>query len=86
MARHVPAKAVPGPPPTRRRVVEKPDESESDDEDGLDVVGGPPKDAIKRRKDWTVIETLEVGPRDHKWSKNDPLFEKTEPNSGIRFR
>ncbi|KAM0747818.1 hypothetical protein T439DRAFT_382905 [Meredithblackwellia eburnea MCA 4105] len=57
-----------------------------DDDDELDVIGGPPDGATRRRKDWTVIETIPVGPRKFKTNPKDPDFVWTEPNSGIRLK
>ncbi|GAA6014450.1 hypothetical protein JCM10207_001611 [Rhodosporidiobolus poonsookiae] len=54
----------------------------SDDE--LDVVGGPKKRS--RNKDGTVIEEIEMGPKDFKPPRDDPGFEKLEPYSGIRLK
>ncbi|KAK4702549.1 hypothetical protein P7C70_g3668, partial [Phenoliferia sp. Uapishka_3] len=95
MTRHVPSKP-PSAPLNRssysaqRQLIHNDarddEQDEDEDEDGLDIVGGPPKDAIKRRQDWTVIESIPVGPVNHKWNKNDPDFEQLEPNSGIRLR
>ncbi|KAK4049995.1 hypothetical protein OIV83_003819 [Microbotryomycetes sp. JL201] len=56
----------------------------SDADDDLDVVGAP-VGGQKRRKDGTVVESLQVGPFDHVPPKNDPDFETIEPNSGIRL-
>ncbi|KAL8291296.1 hypothetical protein RQP46_002274 [Phenoliferia psychrophenolica] len=90
MSRPVAPRALPVGPPAIRRRTEKPDseseedEEDSDDEDGLRV-GKARKGTTKRRKDWTVVEELEVGPVDHKFDPKDPLFEKYEPNSGIRL-
>lgn len=56
--------------------------NESDD---LDITDGPtnPK---KRNKDGTVIEELEMGPIDFVPPRNDPDFERIEPNSGIKLK
>ncbi|KAM0786180.1 hypothetical protein ACM66B_006987 [Microbotryomycetes sp. NB124-2] len=55
-----------------------------DGDDDLDIVDAPVHEP-KRRKDGTLIESLEVGPHEHKPPKDDPEFKTIEPNSGIRL-
>ncbi|GAA6036274.1 hypothetical protein JCM8097_006871 [Rhodosporidiobolus ruineniae] len=63
------------PDPPRRR---------KDDEGDLDITGGPKRRS--RNKDGTVIEEIELGPREFKPPKDDPTWEKVEPYSGIKLR
>ncbi|GAA5942262.1 hypothetical protein JCM1841_003104 [Sporobolomyces salmonicolor] len=60
-------------------------EPQQDEDDDLDIVDGPKK-AKTRNKDGTVIEELEMGPINFKPPKDDPGFERFEPNSGIHLR
>jgi hypothetical protein len=65
------------------------DEDDDDDDDGLDITDGPSKierKKMRRNKDSTVIEDLEMGPIDFVPPKHDPEFETIEPNSGIKLR
>lgn len=56
-----------------------------DESDDLDITDGPTKPK-KRNKDGTVIEELEMGPIDFVPPRNDPDFERIEPNSGIKLK
>ncbi|KAF5385678.1 hypothetical protein D9757_005513 [Collybiopsis confluens] len=40
----------------------------------------------KRDEDLTIIESLSLGPAEHKPQFDDPHFERIEPNSGIRLK
>lgn len=42
-------------------------------------------EAAKRDERLTLIEDLEIGPTEHKPPFDDPIFERLEPNSGIRL-
>ncbi|GAA5911318.1 uncharacterized protein JCM6883_000053 [Sporobolomyces salmoneus] len=70
----------------RRRRKESPEEEEGDSDDSLDITDGPSNNKRKRNKDGTVIEELEMGPIDFDPPRNDPNFERIEPNSGIKLR
>lgn len=54
-----------------------------DEEDGLEIVGKPKR---TRHKDGTIIERIPLGPIQHRKIRDDPDFEKIEPNSGIRLK
>ncbi|GAA6009374.1 Mcm10p [Rhodotorula paludigena] len=56
-------------------------QSEHDD---LEVTHGPSRRT--RRKDGTIIEVLEMGPREFAAPKDDPEWKRVEPYSGIRLR
>ncbi|GAA5903976.1 hypothetical protein JCM5296_002471 [Sporobolomyces johnsonii] len=68
-----------------RAAVDAANEPQQDEDDDLDIVDGPKKGKT-RNKDGTVIEELEMGPIDFKPPKDDPGFERFEPNSGIHLR
>ncbi|GAA5930678.1 Mcm10/DnaG-type zinc finger protein [Sporobolomyces koalae] len=75
------------PVPIRRQPSPTRNVSESDDDDDeLDITDGPTHRSKSRNKDGTIIEELEMGPKDFVPPKNDPLFERIEPNSGIKLR
>ncbi|GAA5980505.1 hypothetical protein JCM11641_003415 [Rhodosporidiobolus odoratus] len=63
---------------------EKPSIRHRDEDDDLDIVGGPKKRS--RNKDGTVIEEIEMGPREFEPRGDDPNWEKVEPYSGIKLR
>ncbi|KAJ3727552.1 hypothetical protein C8R42DRAFT_340798 [Lentinula raphanica] len=47
----------------------------------------PPEPGSSKRDDnLAIIESLELGPADHKPPFDDPHFERVEPNSGIRLK
>lgn len=62
---------------TRRR-------REEEKEDELDILDGPKKRS--RNKDGTVIEEIEMGPREFKPRIDDLDWEKVEPYSGIKLK
>ncbi|BGP43231.1 hypothetical protein JCM10449v2_007259 [Rhodotorula kratochvilovae] len=53
-------------------------------EDDLHITDGPARRT--RRKDGTLIETVEIGPREFVAPRDDPEWERVEPYSGIRLR
>jgi minichromosome maintenance protein 10 len=42
-------------------------------------------DIPERDENLVIVESLEMGPRDHKPLANDPKYDTLEPNSGIRL-
>ncbi|GAA5827846.1 hypothetical protein JCM11251_007698 [Rhodosporidiobolus azoricus] len=59
--------------------------AKKDEEDhDLDIVGEPKKRT--RNKDGTVVEEIEMGPREFEPSAEDPNWDKVEPYSGIKLR
>ncbi|KAJ4480933.1 hypothetical protein J3R30DRAFT_3462472 [Lentinula aciculospora] len=46
----------------------------------------PEPGSSKRDENLAIIETLELGPAEHKPPFDDPHFERVEPNSGIRLK
>ncbi|GAA5888296.1 hypothetical protein JCM6882_008571 [Rhodosporidiobolus microsporus] len=55
---------------------------DEDDDDDLDIVGRPKK----RNEDGTVVEEIEMGPRDFEPRADDPEWERVEPYSGTKLR
>lgn len=71
---------------TKRPAVSRSDsEAGGESDDSLDILDAPTKPPTRNR-DGTVIEHIELGPIDHKPPRDDPTFEKTEPNSGIALK
>lgn len=63
--------------------MDRSEEENDDDEDGLQITEKPKR---TRHKDGTTIERLAMGPIHHRPLENDPGFETIEPNSGIRLK
>ncbi|GAA5869502.1 hypothetical protein JCM8547_001507 [Rhodosporidiobolus lusitaniae] len=73
------ASPPPSPKPSRRDSL-----SPSALEDDLEITDGPSKRS--RNKDGTVIEEIELGPKEFKPLKDDSGWERIEPYSGIKLR
>ncbi|KAF8644029.1 hypothetical protein AX16_008745 [Volvariella volvacea WC 439] len=58
--------------------------SERDEDENADTTATTTH-GIKRDDRLAIIQEFEIGPKDHKPPFDDPLFEKLEPNSGIRL-
>lgn len=58
--------------------------SEEEDDDGLEITGGPQKRL--RHKDGTVMEELVAGPKEFDAPADDPDWSRYEPYSGIHLK